>query len=137
MRSIRIFSGLAALLLFSSIVQAARAQNDPAFTLATQPYESYNPGSVDKVDNFSGNLSFDIPLISYPQKGGKLKLGFSIHYQSGPAFVEYFCDYSQQPKYCWNVPYPISMELPSSKTASLRRPRQPSTAPRAISSARR
>jgi RHS repeat-associated protein len=99
MRRTQILSGLAVLLLIASAARPARAQNDPAYELATQPYAAYNGGNIDKIDLFSGNLSLDIPLISYPQKGGKLKLAFGVHYQSGPAMVYQSCDPTFD--YCW------------------------------------
>ena len=69
-----------------------KAQDDPAFQQATQPFASYHGGNVDKVDLLSGNLSVDIPLMSYPQRGGKLGLTFYLHYHSGPAMVTESCD---------------------------------------------
>ena len=77
----------------------ASAQDDPAFTTASQAYSSYHGGDIDHVDLFSGNLSIDIPLMSYPQKGGKLGLNFALHYQSGPATDTQYCDDTGD---CWD-----------------------------------
>jgi RHS repeat-associated protein len=78
--------------LFSLSAPSAHAQDDPMFEAGVKPYGTYNQGTVDTVDLLSGNLTVDIPLMSYPQRGGKLGMNFIFHYQSGPAALEDFCD---------------------------------------------
>ena len=63
------------------------AQDDPAFETGLKPFGSYHGGEIDTVNLLNGNLNVDIPLISYPQQGGKLHLAFALHYQSGGAFL--------------------------------------------------
>jgi YD repeat-containing protein len=55
-----------------------------------KPFDSIIVGHVDTVNTTNGTLTVDIPLVSYPQIGNKLQLGFSLHYEtpaghSGPA----------------------------------------------------
>jgi len=73
------------LLLLASFATAlsAAAQQDPNFELGLKPFGSYSAGNIDAITLGSGSLNVDIPLISYPQRGGKLKLGFSVRYFNG------------------------------------------------------
>ena len=96
-RIVRLLSTICFLGLALSV--PLRAQDDPAFTTASQAYSSYHGGDIDHIDLFSGNLTLDIPLMSYPQKGGKLNLSFALHYQSGPATDTQYCDDSGD---CWD-----------------------------------
>jgi RHS repeat-associated protein len=41
------------------------------------PYGSFQSGDIDQVNLATGNVFARIPLVSYPQRGGKLKLSFS------------------------------------------------------------
>ncbi|MGH9572022.1 MAG: hypothetical protein ACRD40_00615, partial [Candidatus Acidiferrales bacterium] len=78
MRSQQILQPLGVLcFLCLALASPIHAQDDPAFQVAAQPFSSYQGGNIDKVDLFSGNISIDIPLMSYPQRGGKLNLGFA------------------------------------------------------------
>src|SRR5690348_5504884 len=86
----RHFRILTSLTIFVGVLSAAPpvlAQDDAAFETGTKAFGSYHGGAIDTVNLMNGNLNVDIPLISYPQKGGKLSLGFALHYQSGGAFV--------------------------------------------------
>jgi RHS repeat-associated protein len=55
-----------------------------------KPFGSYHGGNIDTVSLFNGQLSLDIPLISYPQRGGKLKLEFHLTYANVGAQADYF-----------------------------------------------
>ncbi len=50
--------------------------------------QSYQGADIDSVNLATGNLSLHIPLISYPQRGGKLHLDYFIAYSSG-ALVQF------------------------------------------------
>lgn len=79
MRYVRLIGWIAILLTFL-LVRSAFAQDDPNFETGLKPYGSYHAGNIDIVDLLNQGLSIDIPLISYPQRGGKLKLAFSLHF---------------------------------------------------------
>jgi hypothetical protein len=81
MRSLRILCCLFAF-VFVLAAQRTNAQDDPNFEIGLKPYGSYHMGQIDNINLGNGSLDVDIPLISYPQRGGKLKLDFSLHYQS-------------------------------------------------------
>jgi RHS repeat-associated protein len=82
MRSLRIL-GCLFTLVFYFAPQPANAQNDPNAEVGLKAYGSYNIGNIDNINVGNGALDVDIPLISYPQRGGKLKLDFSLHYFNG------------------------------------------------------
>ncbi len=48
----------------------AFAQAHPAFDSGTKPFGSYSVGRFDSVSMVNGTLTVDIPLVSYPQRGG-------------------------------------------------------------------
>jgi len=48
----------------------------------SKPFGSYSGGSIDEVSITNGNLSVHIPLISYPQRGGRLTFAFSLAFNS-------------------------------------------------------
>lgn len=45
-----------------------------------KPYGSYEGGDIDSVSMVNGALTLNIPLLSYPQRGGNLHLGFRLVY---------------------------------------------------------
>lgn len=47
-----------------------------------KPYGSYEGGDIDSISMVNGNLTLHIPLISFPQRGGKLKASYSIVYNN-------------------------------------------------------
>ncbi len=67
-----------ALLLCSSSVLFCQVTPDTAQGIT--PYAEYVPGDIDNVNPVNGNLFLKIPLLSYPQRGGKLKLDYYIYY---------------------------------------------------------
>lgn len=56
------------------------AQQDPPFELGLKPFGSYHGGNIDNINVMNGQLGLDIPLISYPQRGGRLKLDYHLRY---------------------------------------------------------
>jgi RHS repeat-associated protein len=69
----------------------ALAQDDPNFETGLKQFGSYNGGNIDTTNLMNGNLSLDIPLISYPQRGGKLRLDFSLHYVNLGTYADNPC----------------------------------------------
>ena len=68
------------LLLFN--VLAANAQDLAGLEQGIKPYGSYNGGDIDSISMVNGSLTLHIPLISFPQRGGRLHLGFSLFYNN-------------------------------------------------------
>jgi hypothetical protein len=60
----------------------ASAQTDINIEQGLKPYGSYMGGNVDTVSLTNGNLMLHIPLVSYPQRGGSLKLSFFLRYNN-------------------------------------------------------
>jgi len=60
----------------------AHAQDVAGLEQGLKPYGSYDGGNLDSVSMVNGGLSLQIPLVSYPQRGGKLNVSFSIGYNS-------------------------------------------------------
>jgi RHS repeat-associated protein len=101
MRIIPVFSILSLLAIIAPLV---RAQSDPNLEIGLKPFGAYQMGNIDNVSLGNGSLAVDIPLISYPQRGGKLKLDFSLHYFDAAYYEEYFC----YTKYCGWAPVFVS-----------------------------
>src|SRR5260221_7454964 len=51
------------------------------------PFRTYHGGDIDSINLSNGKLNIDIPLISYPQRGGKLNLGVALHYENTGLYV--------------------------------------------------
>ena len=58
------------LLLLASLSLACIAQTNPNLETGIKPYGSYDGGSFDSVSLTNGNLSLNIPIFDYPQRGG-------------------------------------------------------------------
>ena len=91
MRYLRMMRWLLSLSIIALSVQCAAAQDNPNFEIGLKPFGSYNMGNIDNVNLGNGSLGVDIPLISYPQRGGKLKLDLSLHYFNGAATGQDVC----------------------------------------------
>jgi len=70
-------------------VMHARAQNASGLDaeVGTKPYHSYQGGDIDRVDLISGKLQVTIPLISYEQRGGKLRVDYALIYHNTGMFI--------------------------------------------------
>src|SRR5579864_2008052 len=69
--------------LFLASPERCRAQvqgNDPVLEDGTKPYGSFGGSSNESVNLLNGKLYLHYPLISFPQRGGKLQMSFSIVY---------------------------------------------------------
>lgn len=83
---------LSALLLVTFTSLTTIAQDEPVSEVGTKPSGSNSGSAIDNVDLASGNLSVSIPLISYPQRGGRLRLAFRFYYQTGPQTIVERCN---------------------------------------------
>lgn len=102
MYDFRVLRGLC-LLILCFIALPAFGQDDPNFEIGLKPYGSYHMGNIDTVSVGNGSLALDIPLISYPQRGGKLKLDFSFHYFNEGMYADQTC-YPPPASICYWVP---------------------------------
>src|ERR1035441_6253661 len=64
-----------ALCFFASRLAAQDYSNT---AVGIQPGITYLGGEIDAINPLNGIINVHIPLISYPQRGGKLKLDFSL-----------------------------------------------------------
>jgi hypothetical protein len=69
-------------ILFASQVTVTAAQTDVNMEQGLKPYGSYMGGNLDSVSLTNGNVNLHIPLVSYPQRGGRLNLSFFIRYSN-------------------------------------------------------
>ena len=80
MRILRMLGCFVLSFAFLLVSPPANAQVDQAFETGLNPYRSYQSGNIDTISLWNRQLNVDIPLISYPQRGGKLPLNFVLHY---------------------------------------------------------
>jgi hypothetical protein len=73
--AIRCLVGLSLCLTLTAI--AYPQSSTPDIQNGLVPYGAFQHGDVDHVNLANGNVLLSIPLVSYPQRGGKLKLSFS------------------------------------------------------------
>ncbi len=64
---------LSVVLLMLSFLGAAGAQTNPNLETGFHNFGSYQGGEVDVVNLVHGDVHFKIPIMSYPQRGGKLE----------------------------------------------------------------
>src|SRR5581483_901280 len=69
---------------FLAVLAAAPclAQTSPNLEQGFKPYGSYQGGNIDSVSLTNGNVILHIPIVSYPQRGGKLRLNFMALYNN-------------------------------------------------------
>ncbi len=98
MRPLQVACSLFALLAAAIAAQPVIAQDDPNFEIGLKPFGSYQMGNIDNINLGNGSLGVDIPLISYPQRGGKLTLDFALHYFNGSSY---------QVRTCYSEPFAV------------------------------
>jgi hypothetical protein len=76
---------LLAVLMFAGTLSSL-AQDPDELQQGIKAYGTYRGGDIDSVSMTNGNLSLDIPLISYPQRG-KLQLGYKLVY-NGKNYIQ-------------------------------------------------
>jgi hypothetical protein len=75
---------MASLLCVTCIGSVGICRAQDASDVEIKAYGSYAGGKFDTVDLATGNLTLDIPLISYPQRGTLPPLSFSIQLNNAP-----------------------------------------------------
>jgi YD repeat-containing protein len=71
----------------------AYGQEDPNIEVGLKPFGTYQGGNIDRINVPNGALSIDIPIMSYPQRGGRLKLDLALHYENRGNYTDTVCDY--------------------------------------------
>lgn len=99
MRQVSLLSALISLTILSCSVGWSQDPN-PAAETGIKPYGSYHGGNIDTINLSNGEPSVDIPLISYPQRGGKLKLDFVLHYENRGWWSTSVCEESSEGTTC-------------------------------------
>jgi RHS repeat-associated protein len=56
-----------------------------------KPYGSFHGGDIDQVSLSSGKLELNIPLVSYPQRGRRLKLSLWLRWQNPISVARAIC----------------------------------------------
>jgi RHS repeat-associated protein len=69
-----------AIILLFAFAPSSRAQIDPVLE-QQKPFGAYSK-DFDSISMVNGGLSIHIPLFSYPQRGGKLRLNLELIYQA-------------------------------------------------------
>ncbi len=70
------------LVVAAMCVPPAVAQTTPDLEEGMKPYGDFYGGDIDQVSLSSGKLILNIPLICYTQRGGKIKVCFSVRWQN-------------------------------------------------------
>src|SRR5579871_6541331 len=92
MRYLRVFGTVLTGLVLMVIARPIQAQDDPNFETGLKAYGSFHGGDIDHVDLANGSLNLEIPLMSYPQRGGKLHLDFELEYENSGNFLDPYYD---------------------------------------------
>lgn len=82
-RALWLLGSIIALAVFALTPGVGSCQTPvPDFNSGWTPYQTYQGGDIDSVDMATGSLNLHIPLISFPQRGGRLRLNFVLNYNS-------------------------------------------------------
>ena len=82
MKSAALSAFLSSIILCSFSASRTTAQVDPNLEQGFKLYGSYHGGDIDTINLHNGHLTVYAPFYSLPQRGGKLKLSFSVHYDN-------------------------------------------------------
>jgi RHS repeat-associated protein len=114
MRLARMF-GCAALALFAC-VSISNAQDLSGVEQGIKPYGSYKGGDIDSVSMVNGSLTLSLPVVSYPQRGGILHVGFRLQY-ANPWLQPFAGNCNPFTHFCSNTGYNlVYLTDPSSAT---------------------
>jgi RHS repeat-associated protein len=107
----RFFQLLSRSMLFLFLVNsiAANAQDLAGLEQGIKPYGSYHGGDIDSVSMVNGSLTLNIPIISYPQRGGKLHMGFVLVYAN--AILQPFASCNPVTHVCSTSGYQVNHRL--------------------------
>lgn len=73
-------------LLFLSLIlvfiadTASFSQTTSDVAIGLSPYAQYAPSGIDNVNPLNGNLYLKLPVVGFPQRGGRLRLNFYVFY---------------------------------------------------------
>lgn len=87
----RLYYAISILVAMMIFPEVAASQNPQDFNSGLTPYQGFHGGDIDSINMASGNLNLHIPLISFPQRGGALRLNFAINYNSTVVKRTYHC----------------------------------------------
>lgn len=89
----RLLRNLSLWVLLSVLVPGAplAAQTTADLEQGMKPYGSYQAGDIDSVSFSNGGLVLHIPLLSYPQRGGKLKVDYWLGMNSLDIQIIQYC----------------------------------------------
>ncbi len=78
----RFFLSVAFSLAFCAYSGAQQLNVDPTLERGLKPYGAFEGGAIDSISMTNGSLNLHIPMVSYPQRGGKLHFGFYLKYSN-------------------------------------------------------
>lgn len=91
------FSALVRILAVGcAFVLPAFAQQNANLEQGLKPYGMYQGGNLDSISITNRNLTLHIPIVSYPQRGGKLRLNFMGIYNNKGWIVEQYVSQGQE-----------------------------------------
>lgn len=107
----------------------AHAQTNPLYETGTKPYGSFEGGDIDSVNLLNGALSLSIPLVDFPQRGGKLRFGLSLQYTNQVFQYTQYSGCNQLGEYCyyWNTPLSPGVQLKPTFVMSFQNDSPPTT----------
>jgi len=93
-------------------IMFATAQTLAGLEQGIKPYGSYDGGDIDSISMVNGSLTLNIPIISYPQRGGKLHMGFKLVYAN--TILQPYAACNPVTHTCNNAGYQVNHRLQSS-----------------------
>src|SRR5882724_10675920 len=93
--------------LFLAPSSDAQTGSGPFSEVGLKPFGAFQAGGIDQINLLNGSLNLNIPLVSFPQRGGALHLGFNVSYQN-----QVFWYHAPPPNVC-NLPNCYSFTAPS------------------------
>src|SRR5262245_4024549 len=82
MPCLRTIITISLLMGFELTAVAQQVTYDPSLQTGVVPFQSYHGSDIDSINLATGELSLHIPLVSFPQLGGKIHQNYSIVYTS-------------------------------------------------------
>src|SRR6266700_494262 len=86
------FLALIVTIMWLSGFARAQAVNQDGF----KPYGSYQGSDIDTVNLSNGHVDLQLPIVGYPQRGGKLGLNFMVRYDASHWYESMDCSKGPQ-----------------------------------------
>jgi RHS repeat-associated protein len=83
---------IAACILQSVCPVATFGQSVAGGERGAQPYAAFQGGDIDSINLENGNMAINLPIVSYPQRGGKLQVGLNLVYNNKNFVLQQFCN---------------------------------------------